>query len=80
LRRRGYILVDLGDLPGARDAYWQSLALDPDSPVATSELAMIASKLKASASGSVRATPPLVPGPMQVTTCKRGARSAPAGP
>ena len=72
LRRRGYILVDLGDLAGAREAYRQSLAIEPDSVVALKEMALIESRLERSAGGSRAALPPLVPGPVRVTTCKRG--------
>jgi tetratricopeptide (TPR) repeat protein len=44
LRGVGYMLVDQGDLSGAEAAYRDSLVLDPQSRVATNELAFIARK------------------------------------
>lgn len=41
LRGIGYTLVELGDYDGARKAYQQSLAFDPDNAIAVSELKFI---------------------------------------
>jgi tetratricopeptide (TPR) repeat protein len=42
----GYLLVEKGDFKGAEKAYKRSLKDDPDSPVAKSELAFIAEKMR----------------------------------
>lgn len=41
LRGLGYILVELGDLPGAERAYQDSLTADPDNALAKRELQYI---------------------------------------
>lgn len=48
LRRRGFSLIELGRLDEAREAYEESLRIDPDNEIAKSELAYIA-RLKAGA-------------------------------
>ncbi len=41
LRGEGYVLIEMGDLAGAQLAYEASLAIDPDSTIAKSELDFI---------------------------------------
>ncbi|HVU52440.1 MAG TPA: tetratricopeptide repeat protein [Polyangia bacterium] len=70
-RRRGYILIDLGDLAGARDAYERSLALEPQSAIARQELASIAAAIQANPAAGTRALGPPPAGDVQVTQCHR---------
>jgi hypothetical protein len=68
-RRRGYILFDLADLPGARTAYQKSLEIEPGSDIALSELATID---RALAAAKTKASPGFIPPPaepMKVTHC-----------
>jgi tetratricopeptide (TPR) repeat protein len=68
-RRRGYILVDLGDLPSARDAYQKSLVIEPTSDIAKKELAFIEDALKAPAKTHPKGFVPPPPAAMSVTSC-----------
>jgi hypothetical protein len=68
-RRRGYILIDLGDLAGARDAYERSLVLEPGSAIARQELASIAAAVQADPAAAARAIGPPPAGDVQVTRC-----------
>jgi hypothetical protein len=68
-RRRGYILIELGDLVGARTAYERSRKLDPESAVAREELASIAEAL-ASGRVSVKPLPPAAPDGVRLTKCQ----------
>lgn len=67
-RRRGYILIDMGDLEAAREAYEQSLVVDPGNQIALDELNTI-SKAGAPAEPGV-ATP--APPRVLLTTCHNG--------
>lgn len=61
LRGVGYTLVELGDLAGAREAYQQSLQLEPGNQTALNELDYIQQQLAArapSSTGTPQATAP----------------------
>jgi hypothetical protein len=68
-RRRGYILVELGDLEGARTAYERSQKIDPESAIAREELASIAEAL-ASGRVSDKPMPPPPPDAVRLTKCR----------
>jgi tetratricopeptide (TPR) repeat protein len=68
-RRRGYILFETGDLPGARAAYQKSLSYEPDSAVAQDELTTIAATLEKK-SGTGPYLPP--PSTLLTTSCQDG--------
>jgi hypothetical protein len=70
-RRRGYILIDLGDLAGARDAYERSLVLEPDSAIARHELESIESTAKANPGVSTRTNAPPPASDIKVSECHR---------
>jgi tetratricopeptide (TPR) repeat protein len=57
-RRRGYILIEIGALDAAEDAYKTSLKYDPDNQIARSELAHIADLRRQRGPGSAGAPPP----------------------
>jgi hypothetical protein len=59
-RRRGFILIDLHDLEGARYAYEKSLAIAPGNAIALKELASIAEAFK---SAPLEHAPPAPPPP-----------------
>jgi hypothetical protein len=65
-RRRGYVLIDLGDLPAARQAYEKSLVVDPGNRLALSELETIARSTAAPNAGVVTPAAPNV----VVTACR----------
>jgi hypothetical protein len=68
-RRRGFILIDLGDLEGARAAYERSLKIDPGSDIARRELAAIAEAI-ASDRVSDKPLPPPPPDAVHLTECR----------
>jgi predicted negative regulator of RcsB-dependent stress response len=68
-RRRGYILIDLGDLLGAKDAYQKSIAIEPGSAIAKSELETISRALAAPHEDHPKGFSPPPPAPREVTTC-----------
>jgi tetratricopeptide (TPR) repeat protein len=70
-RRRGYILIDLGDLAGARDAYERSILLEPDSAIAQQELASIAAVVRANPAANTRTAAPPSASDIRVTGCHR---------
>ncbi|WDS37438.1 tetratricopeptide repeat protein [Pseudoxanthomonas sp.] len=61
LRGVGYTLVELGDLAGAREAYQQSLQLEPGNQTALNELDYIQQQLAVLPSPSSEATQAIVP-------------------
>jgi hypothetical protein len=65
-RRRGYILIDLGDLAAAREAYEKSLVIDPGNRLALSELTVISNASASPKAGVVVPSPPAV----VVTACR----------
>jgi hypothetical protein len=79
-RRRGYVLIDLGNNTAARQAYEKSLVIDPGNPIALRELEVIA-RNNAAPKDSVIV--PAAPNDVLVTTCRSQdlpARGAPATP
>lgn len=77
-RRRGYLLIDLGELGPAKAAYQKSLALEPGNAIAEHELRLIESgsaKAGAAAREKKGFVPP-PPGDVIVTSCNRNGSTA----
>ena len=72
-RRRGYILIELEAFDAAKVAYEKSLEVDPDNPLALSELATIAKAMKQPGNWRVKPQPgqPAFD-PVKVTSCRNG--------